>query len=332
MTGGLETFAQQVFNDLWGAISDAFPEEDAPADELVQERTYHQAFVEARTRRFVGRQEQLTAMTKFANAADGPKLLCVAGVAGEGKSSLMAEFSRHYAEATPHVFILPHFVGSSPASTDIRKLLHRLCGELKSAFDLEAPVPEDYQELVQAFPLFLEEAAYKGRLVLVIDAVNQLDNAVHRSHSLEWLPTDLPCKVIVSTIVGHRTEAVINQRKPSQVKMTQLSVPERTELVRQTLAEYHKKLDERPMNNQMRVLLRKVDAGKPLYLTVACEELRVFGVYEMVSDKIKDMGPQIAKLFDGVLQRLEVRLGFFIYPSPFLILSISPPPFFLRLG
>lgn len=63
------------------------------------------------------------------------------------------------------------------------------------------------------------------------------------------------------------------------------------------------------MNNQMRVLLRKTDASKPLYLTIACEELRVHGVYETVSEKIKNFGSTIPKLLDEVLARLEVTHG-----------------------
>ena len=34
---------------------------------------------------------------------------------------------------------------------------------------------------------------------------------------------------------------------------------------------------------QMKILLSKKESGMPLYLTLACEELRVFGIYEKVS-------------------------------------------------
>jgi len=33
----------------------------------------------------------------------------------------------------------------------------------------------------------------------------------------------------------------------------------------------------------MKILLSKKEAGMPMYLSLACEELRVFGVYEKVS-------------------------------------------------
>ena len=33
---------------------------------------------------------------------------------------------------------------------------------------------------------------------------------------------------------------------------------------------------------QMKILLSKKEAGMPMYLDLACEELRVFGIYEKV--------------------------------------------------
>jgi telomerase protein component 1 len=54
------------------------------------------------------------------------------------------------------------------------------------------------------------------------------------------------------------------------------------------------------MNDQMRILLKKLDSDKPLYLVIACQELRFFGVYEGVTDRIKSMGQTIPKIFEEV--------------------------------
>jgi telomerase protein component 1 len=307
MFDGLEEFGAQVFSDLWSAISAQYPDESVASSDLEHERSYHQAFVEERTRRFVGRVEQLDALHKFAGATHG-KLAIISGTPGDGKSTLAAEFARQYAEKHPDTFVVAHFIGASPGSVDIRKTLFRVCQELAENFEIDEEVPDEFSDLVKAFPVFLEQASYKGKILVVLDAVNQLDDAINRAQSLDWLPQELPCKFVVSTLDGKCLD-VLRNRKGFEIKLTPLGVPERTEIVRQSLAEYHKKLDERPMNNQMRVLLKKTDAHKPLYLSVACEELRVFGVYERVSDKIKELGPTVAKLLDGVLQRLEVDHG-----------------------
>lgn len=55
----------------------------------------------------------------------------------------------------------------------------------------------------------------------------------------------------------------------------------------------------------MDLLLEKTDSFKPLYLVTACEELRIFGVYEHVTDRIATMSDTVPGLLDEVLQRLE---------------------------
>jgi len=78
--------------------------------------------------------------------------------------------------------VLAHFIGTSHGSTDIRKTLGRLCAELKAVFNLEDEIPSDYKELCNIFPKLLEEATFKGKLVVIIDTVNQLDDTLNRSY------------------------------------------------------------------------------------------------------------------------------------------------------
>lgn len=64
---------------------------------------------------------------------------------GDGKSALLANFAKEYAEKNEKTFVLSHFIGASPGSPDIRNTLQRLCDELKLAFDLTDPVPTEYK-------------------------------------------------------------------------------------------------------------------------------------------------------------------------------------------
>eukprot|EP01124_Arcella_intermedia_P006950 TRINITY_DN1421_c0_g1_i1.p1 TRINITY_DN1421_c0_g1~~TRINITY_DN1421_c0_g1_i1.p1 ORF type:complete len:2329 (+),score=518.76 TRINITY_DN1421_c0_g1_i1:65-7051(+) len=309
-TTNLTEFAERVFQDLWKAIDAQYPAEPVPEDPIESERSYHQAFVQTLTSNFTGRK---TAMEQLNRHVEGARtqLMIVNGKPGDGKSALLANFARECALKDDKSFVLSHFIGASPGSTDVRKTLYRLCSELKLAYGLDDEIPSDFKELCNIFPKLLEEATFKGKLVIVLDALNQLDEKIHRSHSLDWLPAKLPCKLIVSTTEGTCLTSLQHkyQFAYTELKLGPLEVKERADLVRETLWRFHKKLDERPMNNQMRVLLKKFDAGSPLYLSVACEELRVFGVYEKVSDRIKSMGDKIPKLFDEVLNRLETDHG-----------------------
>jgi telomerase protein component 1 len=84
----------------------------------------------------------------------------------------------------------------------------------------------------------------------------------------------------------------------------ELSEKDRSDIVVQTLAKHNKSLSK----DQLKLLLGKTgaktfllnvsiflnfsrkDAVKPLYLIVACEELRIFGVFEKLKQKIRDLG------------------------------------------
>ena len=57
------------------------------------------------------------------------------------------------------------------------------------------------------------------------------------------------------------------------------------------LGRYNKKLDEKQMSS----LLSKESSQNPLWLSIACEELRVFGLFDKVTDKINSLS-------DGLLE------------------------------
>ena len=329
MVTGLDELHHRILTDLWGAICKVYPDAAPISDPLDEERHEHYAAAETHTRHFVGRKEIIEKLTRFCDGVTGLSAsiptnasgaVVITGAAGCGKSALLAQFSRQYAilstkkkagaAAPPSLFMLTHHVGSSPDSTDVRKMLYRICAELARRFRLETEVPEDYKELRKAFPQILRQAAFQGRVVLIIDGINQLDPA-NRALSLDWLPARSPVKIVLSTVEGDVTHGILRRRRPPppEVALTPLDPKERQTLVRLVLAEYHKKLDEKPMNDQMRVLLKKADAVSPLYLILACEELRMFGVFEQLSDRIKALSAVLSRLMEEILHRLEIDHG-----------------------
>ena len=49
----------------------------------------------------------------------------------------------------------------------------------------------------------------------------------------------------------------------------------------------------------------KIKKGNPLYILVALEELRVFGQFEALADRITQLPDDVPALFDQVLKRVE---------------------------
>jgi len=302
---GLQDFGARLLNDLWEAIKLEYPEDPTPIDETALERSYHEAFVEGRAQRFIGRRDELADLIAFAESEDQP-VLVVYGPPGCGKSALLAKLSREYSASHSETFLITHFFGTSPGSTDVRRTLLRLCRELAKQFSLTAEIPTDYHELRHTFERFLVEAAAKGRVVLVLDALNQLDDS-HYSHTLDWLPRTLPArvKIIASTTDDSDCLQALLVRQAVELSLDVLPPDDRRELVTQTLKTFRKHLSEKPDNDQMGLLLSKQESGNPLYLVVVCEEMRVFGEFERVTERIAALPGQVEALFQQVLERIE---------------------------
>ena len=309
--GGLEAFGAMVLEDIWEAIAQEHPisARDNAEGDLAAERRYHDAFIERGSRRFIGRRNLLDRLNEYvASAAQQPMI--VTGTAGVGKSALLAAWVREHVAAHPDVIGLAHFIGVSPGSRDLRRTLRRVCLELSTRLGIDEQIPEALDALTRTFPALLQHVGNR-RMVVVVDALDQLQDT-SASAGLAWLPSVLPpgVKIIVSALPGEwLTQLRATHPPPGSIEVSPLAVEERRALVRTTLAEYRKQLDERPSNNQMALLVGKDSAGTPLYLVAACEELRVFGIFEALSGRIRALPRDTAGLFAQVLERLESDHG-----------------------
>uniref|UniRef100_A0A6B2KWF4 NACHT domain-containing protein n=1 Tax=Arcella intermedia TaxID=1963864 RepID=A0A6B2KWF4_9EUKA len=309
MVSGLEKFGQHVLETFWKHFQEEFPFEQTVLTPLAIDRSYHENFIESHSRLFVGRKTILQKLTDFITQNTTTPLVIV-GQPGSGKTSLVSYFANNYAktkQGDPNTLVLVHFVGAAPGSTSIRHTLSRLIQEIGNFFNFSTEkIPEDFKELQTLFSSYMEKlgADQTRKLVLILDALNQLDPTNH-AHSLDWLPETFPVNVrtIVSVLPGNVYD-VLTRRKREEVSVEALTQEEKSEIVKQTLWQYRKKLEA----DQLALLLKKEDSGKPLYLIVACEELRVFGVFEKVKEKILKMAPTVPLLFEEVLRRLETDL------------------------
>lgn len=314
MMGGLEDFGQRVLYNLWNAIQKDYPEDDLREDPIAEAAALHEAFAESRAHTFVGRKALLKKTHDTVKEEDGGVVI-LAGKPGSGKSAFMASYAQHFVQSDvckSRDLVITHFIGAAPGSTNIASLLYRLCHEMKRRFNLPMEVPEEYPELVQDWPDFLEESvATVGKasmLLILIDGIDLLEDK-HNGRSMEWLPDKIPGGVVIllSGVESGGCVALLRKHKPapSEVIIGALDVWDKAEMVRQSLLRHRKALDESPFNNQMKLLLSKREANNPLYLHLACEELRVFGIFEQVTSFLKKMPPALSNLLQEILMRLE---------------------------
>ena len=137
-----------------------------------------------------------------------PPLLII-GDAGTGKTSLLSNWlslrqrKKSYARHNSDEHVFWHAVGCSRPSCYENNLIRRLILDLKERFNIARELPFHQDKLRWVLPRFLEIAAKKGRVIIVIDGVNRLTPDELNDSVLSWLPlTSQPnVKIILSATV-----------------------------------------------------------------------------------------------------------------------------------
>ena len=226
---GLKEFGDRVYADLKQSIDQEFgPTTGEKPDEFTEENAAMEAFIEERVQRFVlgSRQPVWNELRHHAESTGGNGYLCLTGAAGSGKSALLGKFCQDYRAAHPQDLVIPHFVGASPGSTDVRRTLRRLCHELVTGAGLTAEIPEDPEKLRVAFAEILQQASARKRVVILLDAINQFDPTTQLA-GWSWLPEELPAtaRIILSTLVS---ESVVSWTVSGQSGSWNRSVTDET--------------------------------------------------------------------------------------------------------
>jgi tetratricopeptide (TPR) repeat protein len=310
-----------VLEDLWHVIDERFPRVEVPTA-LEQERMEHEAYAEARTRVYIGREEYFERLDEKAKGEEPP--LMVLGESGSGKSALLANWVELYRKKHPDDFVIMHFTGSTPDSADYTRIIGRIMGEIKERYAPEdkgevgghSPsvgtlpgareeneIPTDPKKLVEHFPLWLARASARGRLILVLDGLNQLedlDNAPDLGWLTEYFPPNI--RVILSTLPG-RSHDALRKRGLTALKVEPLNVDERREYIREYLGQYTKELSPSSLER----IATSNQSSNPLYLRALLEELRLYGDHVTLKQRIEYyLGAEtVASLYGRILERYE---------------------------
>ncbi len=188
-------------------------------------------------------------------------LLFLTGPSGIGKSALIAKWVSRYREnagtqktsflhklkAKLHseeeaIPVILHLFGASAYSANRIGIVRRLIGEFNRQFEIKQPIPDDHHQLRKAFADALNAVAEKGRIILIIDGLNQLEDR-DQAPDLVWLPERIPSQIrlILSTLSG-RSLVELKRRAWPILEVFPLSQEERLELIQQCLAQYSKTL------------------------------------------------------------------------------------------
>jgi hypothetical protein len=309
---GLHEFGERVYAQVLESIDAEFGLATGEGlDEFADENASMEAFVETRVERYVvgSRKDVFDQLLEHARGQEaGNGFLIVVGEPGSGKSAMLGKFYRDYLESNSHDLVIPHFVGASAASTNVRQVLRRLSHELAMSAGITDGIPDDFDKLRETFGTFLEKASASRHVVILIDAINQMD-AAHNAHSMRWLPEKLPAnaRIIMTTLPGPALDSLRARREPPvEISLRALNGSDATAIVDDFLSRYRKSFD----SQQRAALLGKSGSRTPLYLLTALEELRTLGTYEEISERIRNLPEETRPLFTWILERLEGDDGF----------------------
>ncbi len=253
--------------------------------------------------------------------SDEPPLVLL-GESGTGKSALIANWSEQYRKNHPEDFIVCHYIGSTSDSSDYVNILRRIIEEIKERYEPgikgegisyihstfgnqgdENKIPTDPKKIVEAFPEWLARAAAKSRFILILDALDQLEDRDNAS-DLSWVPYSFSTNIrlIVSTLPGRSLDALKRRNWP-EMNIRPMEKDEKRKYITEYLLQYRKHLSP----TQIERIVKKKHTTNPLYLRTLLEELRVFGVHEELDMWIKHYlkAKTIDTLYGLVLERLE---------------------------
>ncbi|XP_035489691.2 telomerase protein component 1 [Scophthalmus maximus] len=309
----LEDFGKAVLEDLWVAVVKQFLEEDdeAKATSDATEQEVHQGALQ---RQFFGRGKLLSGAVEMVEQVQTRGgMMVVEGGAGEGKTVFMAALADALRTGTKSrrnlVYdVISYSTAASQSARSVENLLRclvqRLC-KIK-ATEEKSPLPHSYKDLLSEFHSMLSEVKQKKPLVLIVDGVEVVEDGGGQLNS-DWIPQQLPqrvCLVVSITSKAALLQTLAKKRSAVLFTLGQLTTPDRKEIVQKGLDSFGKKLSDAAFNNQLQTLITKKGAASPLYLHLACEDLRNFASFDKLKESLQDLPQSLSQLVQHSLDRL----------------------------
>ncbi|XP_064632184.1 uncharacterized protein LOC135490720 isoform X2 [Lineus longissimus] len=300
------TVSAHIKEDLQNCIEDDFPA-GTQLTRLQQEKESHDAFADARRHVYIGKEEYFTSIDAQVETFTGAPFV-ILGESGCGKSALVANWAGKLEDREPDTFIFLHFIGSTAESASYIKLLRRLYEEIKAYFKVEMPIPSTDTNIVRELPTWLTLAGSRRKCVIILDALNQLDDGLGidgTEQDLTWIPKTLPAGVfiILSTLPGRAMDACIAAGWKS-MEVARLEQSQKEQIITDYLENvYGKTLSD----DQKKMIIEAPQTNNPLYLKALLDEVRIYGSFSSLSQKIADylLADTPGDLFTKILERLE---------------------------
>ena len=298
-----EVLLEQLKKQLEAEFPDNVPQKKQTS--LQKDIDQQDIFCYLNSEGFIPRPTYTKYLEDYVENSHDNKICLVTAEAGFGKTMLLAKFATDFEEKNNGVKLYKRFCGASDLSSQTYSLWKSIIDEA-GIDENEECYPNNIDELKRKIPEILDAIASKGESLIIIDAINQMPNGMDMLKWLGHLPDNL--KIIIS-IKEDKDDADYNtnlERIKSRNNICGFEIKEldddgKRELIKEYLKSYLKALDEKEIDT-----ICDFEASKnPLFLKILLAELRVFGSFDQLKDKIQMFGDSPKSAFNHVLERLE---------------------------
>jgi tetratricopeptide (TPR) repeat protein len=304
-----ELVAEKIGADLAALVEALFPK-GSELSPLQSERFRQAAFAKQLRRIYLASPEYSAELDKYVNGANSgdEKPLVVVGVAGSGKSALLANWAADHKQRHPEDIVITHYIGSTPSSTLYFAILARILRELAELAHLDSPqLPSEPESIIEQFAPRISELVRKipERVVIVIDALDSLDER-ESAKELTWLPYTFPARVrVILSVSAHSASTlnVLTNRNYAKLQTRPLVQGERRALIRKHLDAHSKKLSEA----QEDVLSQAQQCENPRFLRVLLDDIIAEGDFDTLDTHIRQnlRARGTAELYAQILGRIS---------------------------
>ena len=273
----VEELSRQVETAFSQLLDSLFPEGNLT--ELEKQRISQRSFMNMLSTTYVKDNVAFDTLDRFASDSDS-RFLIITGESGLGKSALIANWLKESALRMKDCNVVYHFVGNGGSIGNHLDIMKCLVNEICCIYDIpRIPGASDERELDRIFGIV---AVADKPLIIVIDAINQIQD-INDAKLLNWMPyPPKSIKIIYSTLVEDRTMEVFRNRDYPLFILSALDRSRRITLVEDYLKTFAKKLDFHQVE-------RIVDAPlsqNTLVLKTILNELINYGVFERLDERL----------------------------------------------
>ncbi|XP_065054750.1 NACHT domain- and WD repeat-containing protein 1-like isoform X2 [Rhopilema esculentum] len=259
---------------------------------IYEEVLQHISFAKSRCIFFHGRQQQLEKIHEYLNGSESYPLV-VYGESGSGKTSVLSMVLKCCQEwFNSGSAVVTRFLGITPDSSLLRRLLMSLCQQISFLLDREYNenkvkiVKEAKDEFVNLLKLSESHFTAETPLVIILDSLDQL-SPEDGAFQLSWLPMKLPpwAKMVVSTISQDKYDCLKNLKalitEQCFLSIPLLPIDDAVQIIDDWLGANKKTLTE----DQKKTLLHSFEkCSLPIFLKVSFEEALRWKSYTPVDE------------------------------------------------